>query len=203
MFGFADDTSASFASWFGSLALKFSTKISRELVWLRDLYNNKVSTTMNSVQLGPVFSSSFQILRVRSNGMALLGLEICFRVAVLINFSGVLLLPVFGKKSSIPDFLTSASWISWAVSSIGWVAGFDQRGTWFESRSLHYKKISLILYIEVYVCIFQNFLELENPNCKKGEWNLGDPRWLIRTPKVMMVCWWIRLHGFQQIYRWK
>ena len=35
-----------------------------------------------------------------------------------------------------------------AVSSIGWVADSDQRGTWFESHSLHYTKISLILYAQ-------------------------------------------------------
>ena len=29
---------------------------------------------------------------------------------------------------------------------IGWVAGFDQRGTWFESRSLHYKNLSHTIY---------------------------------------------------------
>ena len=49
-------------------------------------------------------------------------------------------------KTHLLTWLYHSYYIYRAVSSIGWVAGFDQRGTWIESRSLHYKKISLILY---------------------------------------------------------
>ena len=58
------------------------------------------------------------------------------------------------KIYKVSQIITGESWEKskrpvpafWAVSSIGWVADFDQWGTWFESHSLHFNNL-IILYI--------------------------------------------------------
>ena len=106
-------------------------------MWLLCRHFSRMSSLSVEFQMSWCFLPSDIIFRLSSDFY-----HLSAAVVIMLSFmyvSQIITVESWDKtKRPFPAF--------WAVSSIGWVAGFDQRGTWFESRSLHYKK-SLSYYM--------------------------------------------------------